>query len=143
MIYYPKLKSITFTIVETWHHLKVHNFLWGCLHPPPCQANCKNWAPFSWSFDIYYSFGFQLVAVFLRFSGCFCFFSQFRHPWHPTSLLFLNFFSECWQLTPHGGQWASFSWVLPPLAQTSSYASDDVDRACASETKVRQADWIP
>jgi len=24
--------------------------------PPPWQAKCKNWAPFSWNFDISYSF---------------------------------------------------------------------------------------
>jgi len=38
MIYYPKLKSNTFTMVERLDTtLQVHNFIWGCL-----QDRCSN-----------------------------------------------------------------------------------------------------
>ena len=71
----------------------------------PWQAKCKNWDPFSWNFDIYYSFGFQLVAVFLLFWRGSFFFNQFRHPRHPGSLSLLSFF---WVLAGgplYSGQW--------------------------------------
>ena len=62
------------------------------------QINC-DW--FAWcvvtavALLLLHSFGFQSV-VFLRFQGCFRFFSYYSHPRYPDSLSFLNLFSGCW-----------------------------------------------
>jgi len=50
---------------RNWQGASCRSALW--------QAKYKNWASINWNFDIYYSLGFRLVAVFLRSLGCFRF----------------------------------------------------------------------
>jgi len=65
------------------------------LPPPPAKLNAKTWPLRSLYFGIYYSFGFNKLLFFLRFSECFlvisgfCIAVQFR-----VCYFFLNYF-EC------------------------------------------------
>jgi len=74
----------------------------GCKHPL-CQAKCESKTPFSWHFDIQYSFGVHQVVVFFCVIGSF--WSVFRWFWvlaqkstFGFGYTFILFFPECWEM---------------------------------------------